>query len=164
MFHRILTCNIFQKKCKAAGYARKKKSTPCISFWQFTEFSAANNNQDKACLAPAKMTGKNHVATQTLWGKGHFVRPLSISDPSHHMLAHKALWKPSSSLSIRDAKALILLQYPKKFNRKHTPCTVPEQRDSTHRTYWGCECRSNHAIKHATNATRSLQAQNLDEW
>jgi len=25
-----------------------------ISVWQFTEFLAANNNQDKACLAPAK--------------------------------------------------------------------------------------------------------------
>ena len=70
---------------------QEKKSMTGISVWQFTEFLAANNNQDKACLAPAKMTGKNHVATQTLWGKGHFVRPLSISDPSHHMLVHKAL-------------------------------------------------------------------------
>ena len=64
------------------------------------------------------MTDKNHVAPQTLWGKGHFVRPLSISDPSHHMLAPKALWKPSSSLSIWDAKALMLLQYPKKVEPK----------------------------------------------
>jgi len=33
---------------------QEKKSMTGISVWQFTEFLAANNNQDKACLAPAK--------------------------------------------------------------------------------------------------------------
>ena len=37
---------------------QEKKSMTGISVWQFTEFLAANNNQDKACLAPAKLRVK----------------------------------------------------------------------------------------------------------
>ena len=38
MFHRILTCNIFQKKCKAAGYARKKNQLRAFPFGSLLNF------------------------------------------------------------------------------------------------------------------------------